>query len=62
MSIDSTRAKEAALWAASTAMEKTNAIDAEAKEIITKAIASAIEAAFDALQDMQDDERRRRFN
>lgn len=61
MLIESFRAKDAALQAASYALKDSDVFDAEAKDLISKTIAAAIEAAFDALEDMQEDENRRRF-
>jgi len=58
MSIDSSRAKDAALQAAAYVFEGSSVLDAEAKALVTKAIAAAVEAAFDALEDMQADEAR----
>ena len=61
MYIDSSRAKMAALQAASYAFENSDVLDAATKDLIAQAIASAVEAAFGELREMQIDETRRRF-
>ena len=59
--IGSSSIGRAALDAASHALESSDALDSAAKDQISKAIALAVDAAFEEWENMRKDEIRRRF-